>query len=40
MLVFLGDPESKGASQDARARLRMAIEMQDRIKPKYQVAER
>jgi adenylate cyclase len=31
MLVFFGDPESKGDAEDARACLRMAIEMQHRI---------
>jgi adenylate cyclase len=31
MLIFLGDPETKGAAEDAKACLRMAIEMQDRI---------
>jgi adenylate cyclase len=31
MLIFFGDPETKGDAEDARACLRMAIEMQDRI---------
>ena len=31
MLVFFGDPETKGDGEDARACLRMAIEMQHRI---------
>jgi adenylate cyclase len=31
MLVFFGDPESNGDAEDARACLRMAIEMQHRI---------
>jgi len=31
MLVFFGDPETKGDAEDARACLRMAIEMQYRI---------
>jgi adenylate cyclase len=31
MLIFFGDPETKGAAEDAKACLRMAIEMQDRI---------
>ena len=31
MLVFFGDPETKGDAEDARACLRMAIEMQQRI---------
>ncbi|MEO8485803.1 MAG: adenylate/guanylate cyclase domain-containing protein [Betaproteobacteria bacterium] len=31
MLIFFGDPESKGEAQDARACLRMALEMQKRI---------
>jgi len=31
MLIFFGDPETKGAVEDAKACLRMAIEMQDRI---------
>jgi len=31
MLVFFGDPETKGDAEDARACLRMAIEMQHRI---------
>jgi adenylate cyclase len=31
MLIFFGDPESKGEAEDARACLRMAIEMQNRI---------
>jgi adenylate cyclase len=31
ILIFFGDPETKGDAEDARACLRMAIEMQDRI---------
>jgi len=31
MLIFFGDPESKGDAEDAKACLRMAIEMQQRI---------
>jgi class 3 adenylate cyclase len=31
MLVFFGDPESKGATEDAAACLRMAVEMQRRV---------
>jgi adenylate cyclase len=31
MLVFFGDPESKGAAEDAKACVRMAIEMQRRL---------
>jgi class 3 adenylate cyclase len=31
MLLFFGDPETKGAAEDARACLEMAIEMQDRL---------
>src|ERR1700733_12409763 len=31
MLIFFGDPETKGDAEDAGACLRMAIEMQDRI---------
>ena len=31
MLIFYGDPETKGAAQDARACLSMAVEMQRRI---------
>ena len=31
MLIFFGDPESKGEAEDAKACLRMAIEMQHRI---------
>jgi adenylate cyclase len=31
MLIFFGDPESNGDAEDARACLRMAIEMQHRI---------
>jgi adenylate cyclase len=31
MLIFFGDPETKGDAEDARACLRMAIEMQERI---------
>ena len=31
MLIFFGDPETRGDAEDARACLRMAIEMQDRI---------
>ena len=31
MLIFFGDPETLGAAEDARACLRMAIEMQERI---------
>jgi adenylate cyclase len=31
MLIFFGDPDTKGDAEDARACLRMAIEMQDRI---------
>jgi adenylate cyclase len=31
LLVFFGDPETKGGAEDAKACLRMAIEMQDRI---------
>ncbi len=32
MLVFFGDPESKGSEEDARACLRMALDMQRRMK--------
>jgi len=32
MLIFFGDPESKGEAEDARACLRMAIEMQQRLR--------
>jgi adenylate cyclase len=32
MLIFFGDPESKGEAEDARACLRMAIEMQERLR--------
>ena len=31
MLIFFGDPETKGATADAKACLRMAIEMQQRV---------
>jgi adenylate cyclase len=31
LLVFFGDPESKGVEEDARACLRMAVEMQRRL---------
>jgi class 3 adenylate cyclase len=31
ILIFFGDPESKGAAEDARACLRMAFEMRSRI---------
>jgi adenylate cyclase len=31
MLIFFGDPETRGAAEDAKACLRMAIEMQRRI---------
>jgi class 3 adenylate cyclase len=31
MLIFFGDPESKGTAEDAKACLRMAIEMQRRV---------
>jgi len=31
MLIFFGDPETKGDAEDARACMRMAIEMQHRI---------
>src|SRR5277367_5602712 len=31
ILIFFGDPETKGDAEDAKACLRMAIEMQDRI---------
>jgi adenylate cyclase len=31
MLIFFGDPDSKGDAEDAKACLRMAIEMQNRI---------
>jgi len=31
MLIFFGDPETKGAAEDARACLRMAVEMQRRV---------
>ena len=31
MLIFFGDPETKGDTEDAKACLRMALEMQDRI---------
>jgi class 3 adenylate cyclase len=31
MLIFFGDPDTKGAGEDAKACLRMAIEMQDRL---------
>ncbi len=31
MLIFFGDPETKGDAEDAKACLRMAIEMQQRI---------
>jgi len=31
MLVFFGDPETKGAAEDAKACVRMAIEMQRRL---------
>jgi class 3 adenylate cyclase len=31
ILVFFGDPESKGAAEDARACLRMALDMQQRL---------
>jgi class 3 adenylate cyclase len=32
MLIFFGDPESRGEAEDARACLRMAIEMQERLR--------
>jgi len=32
MLIFFGDPETKGQAEDARACLRMAIEMQERLR--------
>jgi class 3 adenylate cyclase len=32
MLIFFGDPESRGEAEDARACLRMAIEMQQRLR--------
>ena len=32
MMVFFGDPESKGEREDARACIKMAIEMQKKIK--------
>lgn len=32
MVIFFGDPESKGVSEDARAAVRMAMEMQLRMK--------
>src|SRR6202044_2134218 len=31
MLIFFGDPETKGDAEDAKACLRMAVEMQQRI---------
>src|SRR5665213_3215647 len=31
MLVFFGDPETKGTAEDARAAVRMAVEMQSRL---------
>lgn len=31
MLVFFGDPESRGTAEDARACVRMAVEMQQRL---------
>ena len=31
MLVFFGDPETKGVAEDAQACLRMAVEMQQRL---------
>lgn len=31
ILIFFGDPESKGAAEDAKACLRMAVEMQRRV---------
>jgi class 3 adenylate cyclase len=31
ILIFFGDPESKGAAEDARACLKMAVEMQRRV---------
>ena len=31
MLIFFGDPETKGDAEDARACLRMALEMQQRL---------
>ena len=31
MLIFFGDPETKGEAEDARACLRMAVEMQHRL---------
>ena len=31
MLLFFGDPETKGAAEDARACLEMAVEMQNRL---------
>src|SRR6202035_4813185 len=31
MLIFFGDPDTKGDAEDAKACLRMAIEMQERI---------
>jgi class 3 adenylate cyclase len=32
MVVFFGDPESKGAAEDAKACLKMALEMQSRLR--------
>jgi class 3 adenylate cyclase len=32
MLIFFGDPESRGEAEDARACLRMAIDMQQRLR--------
>ncbi len=32
MLIFFGDPETRGEAEDARACLRMAIEMQQRLR--------
>ncbi len=32
ILVFFGDPETKGVAEDARACMRMALEMQSRLK--------
>jgi adenylate cyclase len=32
MLIFFGDPESKGEAEDARACLRMALDMQQRLR--------
>ena len=32
IMVFFGDPETKGVAEDAKACLRMAVEMQDRLR--------